>query len=79
MEEVLVKCERLDHFGRGIGRVLGKIIFVPNLFPLEEALVKIVLNKKKYMVGEVIQLIKKSKSVNIKRSFPFPFFPFFAT
>ena len=60
MEEVLVKCERLDHFGRGIGRVLGKIIFVPNLFPLEEALVKIVLNKKKYMVGEVIQLIKKS-------------------
>ena len=60
MEEVLVKCERLDHFGRGIGRVLGKIIFVPNLFPSEEALVKIVLNKKKYMVGEVIQLIKKS-------------------
>ena len=60
MEEVLVKCERLDHFGRGIGHILGKIIFVPNLFPSEEALVKIVLNKKKYMVGEVIQLIKKS-------------------
>lgn len=60
MEEVLVKCERLDHFGRGIGHILGKIIFVPNLFPLEEALVKIVLNKKKYMVGEVILLIKKS-------------------
>ena len=60
MEEVLVKCERLDHFGRGIGYVLGKIIFVSNLLPNEEALVKIILDKKKYMVGEVVQLVKKS-------------------
>ncbi len=60
MEEVLVKCERLDHFGRGLGHVSGKIIFVPDLLPNEEALVKIVLDKKKYMVGEVVQLIKKS-------------------
>ena len=60
MEEVLVKCERLDDFGRGLGHVSGKIIFVPDLLPNEEALVKIVLDKKKYMVGEVIQLIKKS-------------------
>ena len=60
MEEVLVKCERLDHFGRGLGHVLGKIIFVPDLLPNEEALVKIILDKKKYMVGEVIQLVKKS-------------------
>ena len=60
MEEVLVKCERLDHFGRGIGYVLGKIIFVPDLLPNEEALVKIILDKKKYMVGEVVQLVKKS-------------------
>lgn len=60
MEEVLVKCERLDHFGRGLGYVSGKIIFVPDLLPNEEALVKIVLDKKKYMVGEVVQLIKKS-------------------
>ena len=27
MEEVLVKCEKLDHFGRGLGHVSGKIIF----------------------------------------------------
>ena len=46
MEEVLVKCERLDHFGRGIGYVLGKIIFVSDLLPNEEALVKIILDKK---------------------------------
>lgn len=60
MDEVLVKCEKLDHFGRGLSHVLGKIIFVPNLLPNEEALVKIVLDKKKYMVGEIIKLVKKS-------------------
>ncbi len=60
MDEVLVKCEKLDHFGRGLGHILGKIIFVPNLLPNEEALVKIVLDKKKYMVGEIIKLVKKS-------------------
>ena len=60
MEEVLVKCEKLDHFGRGLGHVSGKIIFVPDLLPDEEALVKITVDKKKYMVGEVIRLVKKS-------------------
>ena len=60
MKDVFVKCERLDDFGRGIGYVSGKIIFVPNLLPFEEAMVKIVLNKKKYMVGEVTLLLKKS-------------------
>ncbi len=60
MNEILVKCEKLDHFGRGLGHVFGKIIFVPNLLPNEEALVKIVLDKKKYLVGEVIKLVKIS-------------------
>ena len=60
MNEFLVKCEKLDHFGRGLGYVLGKIIFVPNLLPNEEALVKVVLDKKSFMVGEIIKLIKKS-------------------
>ena len=35
MDEVLVKCEKLDHFGRGLSHILGKIIFVPNLLPNE--------------------------------------------
>lgn len=60
MEEVLIKCEKLDHFGRGLGHVSGKIIFVPDLLQNEEALVKIILDKKKYMVGEIVKLIKKS-------------------
>lgn len=60
MDDILVKCEKLDHFGRGIGYVNDKIIFVPDLLPDEEALVKIVLNKKKYMVGQVIKRMRDS-------------------
>ena len=60
MKEVFVKCLRLDDFGRGICYVLGKVVFVPNLLPDEEAFVVIVLDKKKYMVGQIVKLIKKS-------------------
>ncbi len=59
-KKVLVKCERLDNFGRGIGKVSDKIIFVPNLLPSEEAIVEIVSDKKNYMNGEIISLKKQS-------------------
>ena len=55
-----VVCERLDDFGRGICHVSGKVLFVPDLLPLEEASVKIVFDNKKYMVGEVVKYLKKS-------------------
>lgn len=70
MENVLVNCEKLDHFGRGLGHVSGKIIFVPNLLVGEEALVKIVLDKKKYMIGEIVCLNNKSKD-RIKPKCPY--------
>ena len=62
-----VVCERLDDFGRGVGHVSGKVIFVSNLLPLEEARVKVVINKKKYMVGEVVEYLKKSSERVISR------------
>ena len=55
-----VVCERLDDFGRGVCHVSGKVLFVSNLLPLEEARVDVVINKKKYMVGEVVEYLKKS-------------------
>ena len=58
--DVKIKCDSLDHFGRGMGRYNNKVIFVPNLLPLEEAMVRITLDKKKYMEGEVIRYLKKS-------------------
>ena len=51
-----LKCERLDDFGRGICFLNGKIVFVPNMLPLEEGEVKIILEKKKYSVGKLESL-----------------------
>ena len=43
-----IKCEKLDDYGRGIGYVDGKVIFVPDLLPEEEAYIDVILNKKKF-------------------------------
>ena len=55
-----INCERLDDFGRGIGYIEGKVVFVSGMFPGEEGLVNISLNKKKYMIGELFSLEKKA-------------------
>ncbi|MDD6323177.1 MAG: 23S rRNA (uracil(1939)-C(5))-methyltransferase RlmD [Bacilli bacterium] len=57
----LVECERLDDLGRGIAYIDGKIVFISNLLPTEEAYVEIIQEKKKYSIGKVIKLVKKSK------------------
>lgn len=55
-----VMCEKLDDFGRGVAHVDGKVVFISGLYPNEEALINVVLDKKKYMVGEIVSLINKS-------------------
>lgn len=60
MEKILVKCDRLDNFGRGIVKVDNKVMFVRNLLPNEEAYVFKTLEKKKFMEGKVIEIIKTS-------------------
>ena len=58
MNKILVKCEKLDDFGRGICKLQGKVMFVSNFLPGEEAYVKITLEKKKFLEGEVLSLVK---------------------
>lgn len=48
-----VKIEKLDHFGRGICYIDGKICFVEDTLPGEDVRIKITLEKKKYMLGRV--------------------------
>ena len=55
-----VKCLRLDDKGRGIVKINDKITFIPNLLPNEEAIVKIITNKKRYAEGKLLKLIKES-------------------
>ena len=59
-DEFLIKCERMDNFGRGIGKINGKIIFVPDFFIGEEAVVKVFSDKKSFMEGKIISLKKES-------------------
>lgn len=68
-----IKIERLDHQGRGIGKIEGKTIFIPNALPDEIVDADILINKKKFMIGEVKKIMKASK---LRKK---PICPYFAT
>ena len=60
MKKIVVKIEKLDHFGRGIAKVNNMPIFVENSLINEEVEILITKEKKNYMEGVVIDYIKKS-------------------
>lgn len=57
-----VTIEKLDHFGRGIGKIDGKVIFIPNALPNETVLYEVEKEAKKYLVGKNIEIINKSEN-----------------
>lgn len=65
-----VVIDRLDHYGRGICNVDGKICFVKNALPKEEVEIEIIKEKKKYLEGKVVRYLKSSKS-RIKENCPY--------
>ena len=58
MYDILI--DRLDHQGRGIGYIDGKIIFVTDALPGEKVKVKIIRENKKFYEGVVIEYYSKS-------------------
>ena len=56
-----VKIERLDDFGNGIGKINGKIIFIPHTYINEVVLCDIKKETKNYLVGEMVELLEKSE------------------
>lgn len=63
--EVTVDIIDLDHFGRGIGKINNKVIFIPYTLPNETIKTKIVIDKKRYSEGIILEIIKSSnKRVN---------------
>lgn len=56
----IVKIERLDHNGRGIGKINNKVVFVRNALVGEVVRVKVTAEKKKYMEAEIIEMIEES-------------------
>ena len=70
MKKIIVKIEKLDHFGRGIAKVNNMPIFVENSLVDEEIEVLITKEKKNYMEGVVIDYIKKSP-LRVKSNCPY--------
>lgn len=56
----MIEILRLDHQGRGIGKINNKIIFIPNTLPGEIVEYKIIKEKKNYIEGQAIKIIKES-------------------
>lgn len=57
----MIKIEAIDHFGRGITKIDGKIAFIENALPNEIVEIKLNNEKKKYIDGSVLKYIKKSE------------------
>lgn len=70
MKKIIVRIEKLDHFGRGIAKVNNMPIFVENSLVDEEIEVLITKEKKNYMEGVVIDYIKKSP-LRVKSNCPY--------
>ena len=66
----ILEIEKLDHQGRGISKINGKVIFIPNAYIGETVEVEITKDIKKYMEGKVIKYIKTS-SDRIKYNCPY--------
>lgn len=51
-----VKIESLDHQGRGIAKIDGRVVFIPEILPNEEAEILLTVDKKRYAEGRIISL-----------------------
>lgn len=60
MQKEILKIEKMDHQGRGIGKLNDKIVFVPFTTIGDEIKFKITKNKKNFCEGEVVEYIKRS-------------------
>ena len=60
MKNLVVEIEKMDHFGRGIGKVNGKTIFIENALIGEIVEAMIIKEKKNFMEGKTVKYIKKS-------------------
>jgi len=55
-----VKIEKQDHFGRGLTRINGKLVFVEDGLPNEECEINIISEKKNYMMASIKERLTNS-------------------
>lgn len=68
-----VEVVKFDNFGRGIGYINNKIIFISKTVPGDIVTVKITKEKKDYLEGSLLEIIKPSK---IRKAVNCPYFSF---
>lgn len=59
--KVELVIEKVVPQGIGMGRVNGKVLFVEDVIPGERVIVKVISNKKDYMVGSLLEIKEASK------------------
>ena len=57
-----VNINKFDHFGRGLGKVDNKVIFIEKALPGELVDIDLINEKKNYLEGRVIKIIKENKN-----------------
>lgn len=65
-----VKIEKLDHHGRGIAHIDGKIVFVENALPGEVVVIEIEKETPKFMEATVVEYVTKSEA-RVKSKCPY--------
>lgn len=56
------KIERLDDEGRGIAYNEGKVVFIPDTLPKEEVEYEILVDKKNFSEGKLINILQENKN-----------------
>ena len=56
-QEYKVKCISINNYAKGVAKIDSFLVFVDNLYPSEEALIKITELHKNYAFGEVIKYL----------------------
>ncbi|MCR4660543.1 MAG: 23S rRNA (uracil(1939)-C(5))-methyltransferase RlmD [Clostridia bacterium] len=59
-KEYIVKCISINNYAKGVAKIDSLLVFVDNLYPDEEAIIKIKEVHKNYAFGEVIKYLTKS-------------------
>ncbi len=60
MKKIIVIIEKLDHQGRGMASIDGKVVFVPFTLPDEKVEIEIVREYPRYIEAKVIKITKPS-------------------
>ena len=59
-DELITKCLSINNYGNGVSKIDGLLVFIPNFYPDEEALITITEVHKNYAFGEIKELKVKS-------------------